>query len=367
MIEHVVIVTPTLSFGGAEKVAVNLANAYISLGYKTTILIIKSNSELASQCDSRVELVYLNNERTLFSVFKLISTLKRIDCTTVISVLLEANILCGIAKIFGSKSRMIFRQANTLDDVLAKNIVMRNLYIALMKLTYFYADFVVANSNDTARDLILRNICVQSKIRVIDNPVLDHNTELMASQKTDFHWFNDPSLKVILNVGRLTEQKNQLMLIAIFAELFKLDANYRLVIIGDGHLRDMLRKEIDVKGLSEVAIILKPVPNPFPAFRAASLFVLTSDYEGFGNVVVESLSVGTNVIARNVSGGVANILMNGEYGYLFRSDNPLGKALEIDEIIRTNGIESKKLIERARSYSSVAIAKKYLNIVSDGQ
>ena len=115
-------------------------------------------------------------------------------------------------------------------------------------------------------------------------------------------------------------QKNHALLLRAFALLERPDA--RLMLLGNGELEPDLRRLAAELGIADRVIFAGFHPDPTPFYRTADLFVLSSDYEGFGNVIVEALACGTPVVSTDCPSGPAEILADGEFGALV----PVGDA-----------------------------------------
>lgn len=129
---------------------------------------------------------------------------------------------------------------------------------------------------------------IQRKSKVIFNPTYI---------KYDDYPRPDSRRDVIVNVGRLSKQKNQALLIKAFAEVHKVYKAIKLEIYGEGELRDELQLLIDKLGLSEYVFLKGTTPNVIGKVYGAKLFVLSSDYEGMPNALIEAMCVGTPIIS----------------------------------------------------------------------
>src|SRR5690606_4661510 len=109
-------------------------------------------------------------------------------------------------------------------------------------------------------------------------------------------WFVGSDVPIIISVGRLTLQKNYDLLLRAFARLRK-EREARLVIIGDGNQRAQLEAEVTRLGLQECVLLPGFKPNPYPYMSRAALFVMSSDYEGFGSVLVEAMACGCPIVS----------------------------------------------------------------------
>lgn len=129
----------------------------------------------------------------------------------------------------------------------------------------------------------------------------------------------------IVSVGRLNEQKNQMMLINAFYKLRKLDSSFadlKLEIYGEGPLREMLQNQINQLGLQNCAFLPGAFPDVLDRINGARLFVLPSLYEGMPNALIEAMCLGIPVLSSDCPcGGPRELIRDGINGYLFINNN----------------------------------------------
>lgn len=178
-----------------------------------------------------------------------------------------------------------------------------NAYRTLMRLAYSKADQIIANSEDTKNDLISHGVVPAHMITVIGNPVLPPVYEELAIEPIEHSWLSDGKFDTILTVGRLHRQKNQAMLIRAFANVAVTRDRLRLIILGEGEERENLLALAMRLGVCQKMDIVPFRENPYPFYKNADLFVLTSDWEGFGNVLVEAMACKTPIISTHCAGG----------------------------------------------------------------
>lgn len=353
------IVTPSLNGGGAEKIAVNLANHFAELGYSVDLVVFKLIGPYQSLVSGSVQIINLDVSRTRYVLFKTRSYLKKNQNAMVLSVIRDANIFVGLAS-FGLKMKsLIYREANTLDAISTQSRLKRFLYKALMKTSYYRANAVIANSDDTKFDLIKNKIVNSKKVKVIRNPVLTSSFELLKFEAVNEEWFTQNGIKIVLSVGRLHPQKNFSFLISAFKDVYKNCEDARLIIVGEGSEKDKLLDQIKDEGLSKVVKLVKFQNNVYPYYQNSDVFALSSEWEGFGNVLVEALSVGLPVVSTNCPGGPKMILENIQYGQLV----PLGdKEAYVNALLKSleSPKKSQKSIDYAMRFTVESVAKDYL-------
>jgi|AntRauTorckE6833_2_1112554.scaffolds.fasta_scaffold06981_3 glycosyltransferase involved in cell wall biosynthesis len=167
----------------------------------------------------------------------------------------------------------------------------------------------------------------------------------------------------IIGVGRLTDQKNFSLLIDSFADLVKSEINTRLIIFGEGPLRDKLESQIEKLGLRERVTLPGFVDNPYAYMSRADVFVLSSNWEGLPMVLIECLACGTKIVSTNCPSGPAEILEGGKYGTLV----PMGDSKQLAKkiIVTLSKNQSRDLLQkRASDFNSKAVTKKYLSLLS---
>ncbi|MBO1519726.1 glycosyltransferase [Oceanisphaera pacifica] len=362
--ESLLIVTPSFKGGGAEKVAVNLANQYANDGIDVTLLAVNKEGPYRKQVASNVKIVDLNCSGIIHSLFAVLFVLRKLKPIKVLSMIRETNISVGFSRFFIKINRVVFREANTLNHIYKSPWYKRLVWYLLLKFSYTQCDALVSNSEGTKAHLLKNNIIKSEKITVVDNPVLPNNVDELLKEPVDEEWLNNSEFKVVLNVGRLHEQKNQKILIHAFSIVAKELDEARLIILGEGVERKALNKLVKNLKLCSKIKILPFRDNPYPYYKGATLFALSSNYEGFGNVIVEALSSGNPVVSTACEGGPRSILKNGEYGVLVEPENVIKMAEAIKLIfLNKEAFPSKLLKARSNEYSVSVISKKYWDVI----
>ena len=200
------------------------------------------------------------------------------------------------------------------------------------------------------------------KIKVIYNPVVNKSLINKSIEEIHHPWLNNKDLPVILGIGRLTKQKNFEHLIKSFKEVLKVK-KARLIILGEGEERSNLEKLIINNNLIDLVDLPGFVDNPYAFMKKADVFVLSSSWEGFGNVIVESMSVGTPVVCTDCKSGPNEILNNGEYGFLVKVNDIEDMSNKILKILINNPFEKKSIINRSNDFEANKITTKYLETI----
>jgi glycosyltransferase involved in cell wall biosynthesis len=193
----------------------------------------------------------------------------------------------------------------------------RNIFPFLIKRYYKYSDEIVSVSDGVAKDLY-DNFGIKCTRRIY-NGIISEDLFRQAEEPIHEKFFPQDS-KIILSVGRLAEPKNQKLLIEAFSRIPH--KGYKLVILGEGGERDALTAQVKRLGLTGKVIMPGFVSNPYKFMARSSLFVLSSDWEGLGNVLIEALALGLPVVSTDCPNGPREILKDCKFGHLVPTKDP---------------------------------------------
>lgn len=308
---------PSLRGGGAERVMVNLANAFADRGFKTDLVLVEADGPYLKDVSKAVSVVDLNASRVLFSLSALVRYLRRERPQVMLSAMNHANVLALLArKVANVETNMVVSERNNLTQSLRKPRSIRaRLLPIIMRYIYPLADAVIAVSDGVAENLSSVTGLPRARITTIYNPVVTPKLLKLAKESIEHPWFAPDQPPVILGVGRLTLQKDFHTLIHGFAKLRE-QRPLHLVILGEGELRTELEDLVGKLGLSQEVLLPSFVENPYAWMRKSALFVLSSAWEGLPAVLIEAMACGTRVISTDCPSGPAEILENGKWGRL---------------------------------------------------
>jgi glycosyltransferase involved in cell wall biosynthesis len=358
------IVTPTLSGGGAQKVAVNLANEWSQQGLNVELLVLRNTGVYFEQVSDRVQLTVLGVKRIRYALIPLGIRLASSNPDIVLSVIRDTNIYIGLLSLFFTNTKFYGREASTMEGVLKKKPMGRVFYLNMMRCLYNRIDGIIANSDYTYQDLLKYRI-IPKQSCVVGNPVIDKNAHQLIKEDVDDDWLVSDMYRVVISVGRLTKEKNHSVLIKAFSQICIDNSDARLIIIGEGDEKNRLESLILRNNLDGVVKILPFQQNIYKFLKNAKVFVLPSLYEGFGNVVVEALFCGTEVVATRCPGGAVGILKNGDFGTIVKNNNIESLTQGIEFILfdkRSRRDEALKA--RAMNYTVTNVAKQYLDFMT---
>lgn len=359
--ERLALFLPGLYEGGAERIILNLAKGISARGYAVDLVLARAEGPYMAQIPETVRLVDLKARRVLGSAPALIKYLQRERPTALLSAMFANVIALWARRSCGIPQRLVITEHNTLSSVVKnKNDLRWQVYPKLAGWFYPWADNIIAVSNDVADDLTRVAKIPQDLIRVIYNPIVTPDLQEKSEAPLEHPWFKDGEPPVILAVGRLTDQKAFDVLIRAFSFVRK-NCPVRLLILGEGENRSALQSLIWQLGLEQDVKLMGFVQNPYPYMAHASLFVLSSRWEGLPTVLVEALYLGTPIIATDCPGGSREILKDGQFGRLVPVDAPLVLAEAIERSLNDRRVCPPK--ESWQPFNLDFVVDRYVNLL----
>ena len=320
--ERLAFFLPGLYEGGAERVILNLAKGISSRGYSVDLVLARAEGPYMEQIPDSVRLVDLKAPRVMGSVPALMKYLHDEKPMAMLSALFSNVIALWAKRLSNIPTRLIISEHNTLSSVVADQKDLRwQIYPKLARSFYPWANNIIAVSKAVAKDLAKVAAIPRNRIEVIYNPIITPDLKCKSEALLDHPWFKTSEPPVVLSVGRLTDQKAFDVLIRAFSLVRKYRSAH-LLILGEGENRDALQDLIKQLGLEKDVKLLGFVQNPYPYMANASVFVLSSRWEGLPTVLVEALYLGTPIIATDCPGGSREILQDGQFGKLIPMDAP---------------------------------------------
>lgn len=352
--------------GGAERAFLRLARGMIASGRSVEIVLIRDHIEYKGELPEGARIVDLGAGRVAAGITAYARHLRRTKPRAILSALTHVNVACVIARtLSGHKAPLIVSERNQFSAKLgaASNMTDRIAY-RLAPRAYRHADKVVCVSEGVAEDVRQATGLGPDKVIAIHNPSFDPKAVARKDEAPSHPWFAapDPAVKTIMAVGRLNPQKGFDTLISAFAKL-KARLPARLVIFGEGNERAALEQQAAELGLTEDEFQMPGfTQNPFALFARADLFVLSSRWEGFPNVLVEAMACGAPVVATDCPSGPREIFEPGTLDRLVTVDDVDGLAGEMHRVL-TNPPDRDTLIARASLFSVDVASAKYLEVL----
>lgn len=338
---NITFVTPGMNYGGAERVISLLSNQWVAMGHTVNLLIVGENPTCVYYLDEKINVRCIGGlkGKPIISHFNLIKKIKKelvlFDTDIAISFMNDTCAYVAMA-LRGTKIPLFYSERNDPTRVNQRKI--DKMY---RKIVEKYAKGIVFQT-DGAKSHYKKS--VQNKSTVILNPFNMENLPSYNFEKRG---------EEIVSVGRLQPQKNQKLLVEAFSLIANDLPNYKLKIYGDGQLKEELQNQIDEYGLTEQIILMGAHKDIFDKISTASLFVLSSDFEGLPNTLIEAMCIGIPSVSTDCSpGGARELITDGENGFVVPCNdadklaNAMKKVLTDNELARKFSSAGKKIAER---------------------
>ena len=354
---------PSLHGGGAERVMLDVAAGLVERDIAVDVVLVSALGHYREIVPEQARLIDLNSHRTVASLPKLIHYIRRERPKALMSTLVHANVIALSAiLLFRRRPRMVVRIANTYGEELAGGSFKHRLALRLLKVMLPIADGIVCVSEGVSEDLRSMVPAAAHKIETVYNPVVTPRLSKQSEQPVDHPWFDDGGPPVILAAGRLTRVKDHATLLRAFAKVTE-SRPARLIVLGEGPERENLLQLAESYGKSQQVDLPGFMTNPFAYMARASVFVLSSRYEGFPNVLVQAMACGTPVVSTDCRSGPREILEDGKWGRLVPVGGWRSMANAIVEGLDTP-TPADYLKRRASSFSETVSVDHYLKILA---
>ena len=268
----------------------------------------------------------------------LISLLKKFKDKVIVHSM-QSNVAAIIACIIKHKKIVIRNSENPIYSTInSENNFFGFIAFSLKLLFYNFADGIVTNSKGSASSLEFF-VFNKDKINYIYNPYLK------KVNKKNYRKEN-----YIINIARLRKQKDHQTLLYAFKIFLKKNKKYKLLILGHGNLENNLKSLTKKLKISNKVIFKGWVKNTEPFLKKSKIFVLSSVYEGLGNVLIDAINFNVPCVSTDCPSGPREILLDGKGGYLVKVKSPKLLAEKINYSIknysnslRKNSFAKKKL------------------------
>jgi glycosyltransferase involved in cell wall biosynthesis len=356
------VLLPNLRGGGAERAMVDLAREFSRLGHDVEFVLMQATGDFLPQAQRDFSVVDLATCRARKLPVPLARYLGKRKPFALIANMWPLTSAAVIGRAISRwPCRLLLVEHNTLTKQYATwGWLHKVLLPATMSSTYRFADRIAAVSEGSAIDTARLARVPSDRVAVLHNPIPQRPVppaEALASAETI--WSCPPNQR-ILTVGSLKDQKNHSLLLRAFAEMRYRDA--RLLLLGEGQSEAVLRSLAAALGIADRVIFAGFHTDPSPFYATANLFALSSDYEGFGNVIVEALSFGLPVVSTDCPSGPAEILQGGQFGRLVPIGDVAALARAMEDALAAP-VEHEALIRRASDFAPEIAAHKYLDLL----
>jgi glycosyltransferase involved in cell wall biosynthesis len=350
---RIALLLPSLEPGGTERVTLTLAAEFLRLGDEVDLLVLRQEGALLDAVPVGVRLVPLDAKRFRNAVRPL-----QDYCTQVRPDALLASMwpLTSIAVWAARRSRIrvVVAEHNTLSvEAQTWPASARALLRPAVRWSHRQAAARIAVSRGAAEDLARLCGLPRSAVHAIHNPIALPS----PPQPCDLPDWGSVGRR-ILSVGTLKPQKNHLLLLNAFARMAR--PGDRLAIVGEGRERAAIEQAAEKLGISSQLLLPGYTSTPERWYASADLFVLSSDYEGFANVVAEALGYGLTIISTDCPSGPAEILKG--LGRLVRVGDAVAMAEAMDEALAAPDAKEAARA-RATAFAPAPIAARYRTLL----
>lgn len=339
---------PDLNQGGAERVITTLCNELDRTKFCPKLVLFKKEGYYLNHLKDDVEIIELNISRIRYSIFKIIPLINKLKPNIVFTGWGEISAFLSPLIPFFSKTKFVTRETN----VVSKHVTRKEILFFYR----FYNNFhqIIAQSDDMKNDLIDNFKIHSSKIIKINNPIDFEMINRLKEQNIEQD--NNTGYKNIVSIGNLSKRKGFDLLLNVFSYLK--NEPIKLTIFGDGPDKEQLLIQKNDLQLDNVSFFGK-VNNPFPFVKQADLFILSSRYEGFPNVLLEAGACGTYSLANNAPGGINEIIQEGINGEIYDINDAEGFASRIKQILNKSYQKEQIITSIESRFSKKVIMNHY--------
>jgi len=374
---HIAIYIYGPSGGGATRRTLTLAGGFAKRGHRVDLVVVDAEGPLAGDLPEGVRLVALDSalirlagrkrrRRIKASSFALARYLRRERPDVLLSAANHVHLTAVIAvRLSRAPVRVVLRVSNHLTGShLGDSKRPRPNRLKFARRVYGRADAAIAVSQGIADDIVEHTALSRKQVCAVTNPTYTPEIDSAAAAPLDHPWLSAGALPLLLAAGRLAPAKDFATLLRAFARV-RARRPVRLVILGEGGQRRILEQLLRELGIEADVELHGFVDNPFAWMSRASLFVLSSAWEGSPGVLVEAMACGCPVVSTDCPSGPDEILAGGRYGRLV----PVGDdAALADAIVATldTTIDREALRTRAREFDVDHAVERYLDVLLGG-
>lgn len=353
MKKSIIFILPDLETGGAERIVTTIANHLPRDQFSPSILLLRKEGAYLDFLKSDIEVIDIKTPRIRHSLKPILLEIRKRKPDIVFSGFGEVNAYLSLFTKLFPNTKFIARETNIVSQ-----------HVTRKEIRFFYKfyngyDKIIAQSQDMAQDLIMNFGIKKNKLVKINNPVdLDFIEEKLKLSERPAAFSHHH--KNVVAIGNLSARKGFDNLLKVFSRLK--NQNILLHILGDGKDREMLLQMKNLLGLDHVIFHGKQ-NNPYQYLKYADLFILSSRYEGFPNVLLEAGVCGVYSLANNCPGGINEIILdqiNGETANIEDYDDFADKIKHT--VYKNNQKENIKESIKSR-FSKEIILKKYENLL----
>lgn len=338
----------SMGSGGAERVISILANFYAKKDWDVDIVVLLNN-KVSYELDKRIRIVDLSNRGSYIkNAIKWLASIRKYVKSTqpdrIVSFIGRINVMVLTATLGLNIPVIVSERNDPKHDGRGKIMEIYSNYI------YKFADSIIFQTEYEKscfnKKLYKNSYIIPNPINVLSTPKKEEKFEIVTA-------------------GRLTPQKNHKLLIDAFALLSEKYEKLQLKIYGGGGLRTELQNQIDTYGRSDVIKLCGNVSDLHERISSATLFVMTSKFEGLSNALIEAMMLGLPCVSTDYP-GVSEIITDGQNGLIVAGDNVDILAKTMEKVILDSDLRdklSKNAIKKSQEYKKNIVLKKWEKII----
>jgi len=312
-------VLPSLNGGGAERAAVQILNGLDASRWNRAMFLFAREGPYLAELDPTIALAS-SDGRSRWARWSGLRKFIADERPDIVMAFLSYFSALSAARAANTGAKVMFNLQTPMSAFLTdadyqwRHAGFKPAFSAMTRIGYAAADAIVATSQGVARDLTSAFGIDPAQIHVLANPVDLDRVRAAAAEPIDESVLPPGDGPLIVAAGRLAEAKNYPLMIDAMAGVRDRIAA-RLCILGEGEFEAPLRSLIAARGLGDAIRLAGFQSNPWKYIARADAFLLTSRYEGFGNVLIEAMACGVPVVA-TASAGTRDIIRDGVDGVL---------------------------------------------------
>jgi len=373
-LKKVLFVIPTLGGGGAERVFLHILRHLDRTRFSPKVVLFERKGELLCDLPSDIEVIVLKDTEGVYKTYgivffklmrRLSTVFRREKPDIILSFMWYTNLITLLGRMLSRiRCRVVISERYSLSASFEGSLVefYRRMVIRLF---YPFADNIIVNSKEMGKQLQKLIYVSENRISVIYNPVDIVRVIQLSKEEVSHSWFLD-DVPIIIGIGRLSRQKGFNYLMQAIHILAMRGIECRLVLLGTGSEENNLKKLASDLGLTDRIQILGFQQNPYQYLAHSTVFMLSSLYEGFPNVLLEALALGTPSIATRCPTGPEELVTDGVDGVLVPPADEHALATAIERMLSDNALRarlSEAGKKRSTDFAVEHIVKQYEDVI----
>lgn len=360
--KKIAFVLPNLEGGGAERVCLDLASGFKRAGHEVDIVVMAAKGAFLLEAQNSFSIIDLAVPRARYLPWALRQYLRAQRPDFLLGIMWPVSVICPIiARFSGVSVNVLVVEHGILSAQYSDWGLMHRIILRLsLVIGYRMATYRIGVSRGVIRSMASLALMRSDKFKLIFNPITPRPIpDARAMSEAEALW-KGPSGCRVLTVGSMKKVKNHSLLIRAFAQIRHPDK--RLMFVGSGDGLAGLRTLAHDLNIGDQVVFAGFHSDPTAFYKTADLFALSSDREGFGNVLVESLANGTPVVSTDCPTGPSEILDGGRFGRLVPVGDENGLAEAMQSALKQE-VCADELKQRAADFRPEFAIDSYLDLM----